>query len=107
MRADGKTPRTSRRFVGWVLWPALLPIASPAASGPGAADPPQALFKDLFVAVQTAQIYADGKAFPDAVPNEAPEEILRQYHAEGPDSPPALERFVETHFALPAPIDAA
>jgi alpha,alpha-trehalase len=107
MWADGKTPRTSRRFIGWLLWPALLPIASAPVSASGAADPPQALFKDLFIAVQSAQIYADGKAFPDAVPNEAPEEILRQYHAEGPDSPLALQRFVEAHFTLPAPVDAA
>ncbi len=111
MRADGKTPRTIRRFVGWVLWPALLPIAfasaSAAASAPSAADPPQVLFKDLFIAVQSAQIYPDGKAFPDAVPKEAPEEILRQYHAEAPESPRALARFVEAHFSLPAPVDAA
>jgi alpha,alpha-trehalase len=107
MWADGKTPRTSRRLIGRVLWPALLPIAfasaSVAASAPGAGDPPQALFKDLFIAVQSAQIYADSKAFPDAVPKEAPEEILRQYHAEAPASPLELERFVEAHFTLPAP----
>jgi alpha,alpha-trehalase len=118
MWADGKIPRTRRRFVGWVLWPALLPSAfapafaaasalGAAASDPGAVDPPQALFKDLFIAVQSAQIYADGKAFPDAVPKETPQQILRQYHAEKPDSPLALERFVEAHFALPTPIDAA
>jgi hypothetical protein len=54
LTADRKIPRTSHRFVGWVLWPALLPIAfAPvfAASAPGAADPPQVLFKDLFIAV--------------------------------------------------------
>jgi alpha,alpha-trehalase len=107
MWADGKTPRTTRRFVGWVLWPALLPIAAAAASDPGAADPPQTLFKDLFIAVQSAQIYADGKAFPDAIPQAAPDEILRQYHAEAPDSPLALEHFVAAHFTLPAPVDAA
>ncbi len=104
---DGKTPRTCRRRAGWVRCAALLPIAFAAASASDAADPPQALFKDLFIAVQTAQIYADGKAFPDAVPNAAPDEILRQYHAEHPDSPPALKRFVEAHFTLPAPLDAA
>src|ERR1700684_949475 len=60
MWADGKTPRTSRRFIGWLLWPALLLIASAPVSASGAADPPQALFKDLFIAVQSAQIYADG-----------------------------------------------
>ena len=34
------------------------------------------LFKDLFVAVQTAAIYQDGKAFPDATPSAGPDDIL-------------------------------
>src|SRR5258707_1842758 len=79
LRATG----TGHRGVGWALWLALLPIAStrPLTSG-AALDPPQALFKDLFIAVQTAQIYPDGKAFPDAIPNASPNDILKQYHAE-------------------------
>ena len=67
-------------------------------------DPPQVLFKDLFGAVQGAQIFADGKAFPDAVPNAAPQDILRQYHDGRPASPAALKDFVAAHFALPAEI---
>src|SRR5580692_8387288 len=89
----------------WALSLALLPIASAlpltATSAPDRApDPPQVLFKDLFVAVQSAQIY-DGKAFADAVPKSAPVEILKLYHAERPDSPAALKRFVEAHFIVP------
>lgn len=72
-----------------------------------AEDPPQVLFKDLFVAVQGAQLFADGKAFPDAVPNGAPADILRQYHAERPASPAALRDFVEAHFTLPSEIAGA
>lgn len=90
------------------LWLALLPIASTqprTSSAP--ADPPQVLFKDLFIAVQTAQIYPDGKAFPDAIPNSAPNDILKRYHAEQPDSPAALKRFVEAHFALPSEVTGA
>jgi len=103
---DSKTPRAGR--VGRAFWTALLAIASaPTSAWSADVDPPQALFKDLFIAVQSAQIYADGKAFPDAVPNAAPDEILKQYHAGQPDSPLALQRFVEAHFVLPAPIDAA
>jgi alpha,alpha-trehalase len=91
------------RIAGWTLGLVLLPIASALTRTPATVpDPPQVLFKDLFSAVQTAQIYADGKAFPDAVPTEAPAEILRQYHAERPESPAALEHFVAAHFALPA-----
>ena len=70
----------------------------PAAEYPA---PPQVLFQDLFAAVQTEAIYQDGKAFADAVPNEAPPVILAQYHAAHPQSPAALARFVEGHFALP------
>ena len=79
----------------------LLPIASRQAPEAEYPDPPQVLFKDLFVAVQTAEIYQDGKAFADAVPNASPDAILAQYHASRPDSPQALKRFVEAHFALP------
>jgi alpha,alpha-trehalase len=105
-RLPGKA--TVRRGAGWALWLALLPIAStrPLTSG-AALDPPQALFKDLFIAVQTAQIYPDGKAFPDAIPDAPPNDILKQYHAERPDSPAALQHFVEAHFALPAEVAGA
>src|ERR1700679_2001079 len=91
----------------WTLSLALMPIGSAlpltATSAP-VPDPPQVLFKDLFVAVQSAQIYGDGKAFPDAVPKSAPGEILKLYHDEKPDSPAALKRFVEAHFILPSEI---
>jgi alpha,alpha-trehalase len=82
---------------------ALLPIATsqpaPAAAYP---DPPQVLFKDLFVAVQSAAIYPDGKTFADATPNAAPAGLLAQYHALRPQSPEALRRFTDAHFTLPA-----
>ncbi len=89
---------------------ALLPIAltQPGMTQiAGNPDPPQQLFKDLFVAVQTAPLYADGKVFADAVPNAAPNDILAQYHARHPESPRALKRFVEEHFTLPPEIIAA
>jgi alpha,alpha-trehalase len=87
---------------------ALLPIAStrPFASG-ASPEPPQVLFKDLFIAVQDAQIYPDSKAFPDALPNAAPTDILKQFHAEQPDSPAALKQFVEAHFILPSDVTGA
>jgi len=77
---------------------ATQPTPAPPAAYP---DPPQVLFKDLFVAVQTEAIYQDGKAFPDAAPNAPPDEILARYHAARPDSPAALKQFVEAHFSLP------
>ncbi len=83
---------------------ALLPFASAqSVSAPIAAYPesPQRLFGDLFAAVQSAQLYADSKVFPDATPDAAPPEIMGQYHALHPDSPQALKGFVEAHFTLP------
>jgi len=59
------------------------------------------------VAVQSARIFADGKAFPDAVPNAAPREILAAYHAAHPASRQALERFVAAHFVLPSLVATA
>ena len=96
------------RAFGWAMWLALLPLGSSLADATNPApDPPQVLFKDLFVAVQSEQIYGDGKAFPDAAPKSAPAEILKLYHAEKPDSPAALKRFVEAHFIVPSQIGAA
>lgn len=79
------------------LHPGLPPVPSP----------PHVLFKDLFVAVQTAAIYPDGKTFVDAVPDAPPSAILRDYRAQRPSSPDALKRFVEAHFVLPAQVTAA
>ena len=97
---------SERRRRGWlaVLVSALLPaamgqpITAPASAYP---EPPQALFKDLFAAVQTTPIFADSKEFPDAIPKAAPDEILGQYHASRPYSPQTLRTFVEAHFVLP------
>jgi alpha,alpha-trehalase len=69
-------------------------------------DPPQVLFKELFVAVQTAPLYADGKLFADAVARAAPADILAQYRAIQPGSTDALKRFVEERFTLPAAVTA-
>jgi alpha,alpha-trehalase len=95
--------RMRRDGLGLALWLVLLPVTVPHARAPEAAsqESPQQLFKDLFIAVQTTPIFADGKAFPDAVPKEPPEDILAQYHASRPDSPQSLAGFVEAHFALP------
>ena len=85
------------------LWGAFLPAQSRTPKdNAGIPEPPQVLFKDLFVAVQAGRLYADGKAFPDAIPHSAPADILAQYHAQHPQSREALQRFVESHFTLPS-----
>jgi alpha,alpha-trehalase len=88
----------------------LLPavMARPgAALEPVAPASPQRLFKDLFIAVQSAAIYPDGKTFADAVPGAAPDDILAQYHAARPHSPEQLRGFIEAHFSLPSQLGAA
>jgi len=64
--------------------------------------PPETLFADLFIAVQTGNVFSDSKTFVDAVPDAAPDAILAAYHASRPHSPEQLRAFVEHHFALPS-----
>ena len=104
-RARAATPR---RRSALAVCLALLPIVSVQSRSPEAPeDPPQVLFGDLFIAVQTAQTFPDGKAFADAVPQADPGEILKEYQAERPDSAAALKRFVEAHFVMPSPVVGA
>ena len=83
----------------------LCPLAATQSRAPSAApypDPPQVLFGDLFVAVQSAALYPDGKTFVDAVPKADPAAILARYHTAHPDSPEALRSFVSENFSLPS-----
>jgi alpha,alpha-trehalase len=79
-------------------------IAAPAATA-AAAQPfvptPAQLFGPLFVRVQMAALFADGKEFPDAVPKAPPTVILQRYRTAAPHSRAALRRFVESNFSLP------
>jgi alpha,alpha-trehalase len=70
-------------------------------SGTSHPAPPQAVFQELFVAVQSARIFPDGKTFADAVPKESPERILAAYRREPPRSDEALKNFIDAHFTLP------
>ena len=68
---------------------------------------PHDLFEELFVAVQTSGIFADGKVFVDAVPLSSPATILGQFRMERPDGPAALKSFVQAHFELPTEVSTA
>jgi alpha,alpha-trehalase len=81
----------------WVNALCLLGGVAAAATPP---QSPQVEFQDLFAAVAGADIFTDSKTFADAVPREAPAEILRQYHAQRPTAPEALRHFVGEHFKL-------
>jgi alpha,alpha-trehalase len=98
-----------RRLTGVGLCLILLPAASlqpqpiTAATIP---ESPQVLFKDLFTAVQSAQLFADSKTFADAVPKAAPPKILARYRDVNPVSREALKSFVAANFLLPAEASA-
>jgi alpha,alpha-trehalase len=92
--------RFSQRAIGLLIAQLLIaPVGSQSLRV--ALDPPQVLFKDLFIAVQAGQIFPDSKEFPDAVPGSRPEQILEQYHLQRPSSPASLKDFVAAHFSLP------
>ncbi|HDR9833960.1 TPA: alpha,alpha-trehalase TreA [Burkholderia multivorans] len=81
--------------------------ASSAATVPNATaatllPPPSQLYGDLFVAVQTAQLYPDQKTFVDATPDTDPATIMQLYQQQ--KSPPgfSLKAFVDQHFTPPA-----
>lgn len=65
---------------------------------------PQDLWQELFVRVQSARLYPDGKTFADAVPKEAPQAILAAYRAAPPADAASLRDFVAAHFELPDPV---
>ncbi len=77
----------------------------PATAAPLPASP-RALFKDLFDAVQQAQVFADSKTFADAVPKLPPPQILALFHAAKPRSREALRAFVAENFTLPEQVAA-
>jgi alpha,alpha-trehalase len=83
------------------------PEASPSAAASAYPKTPHELFDGLFVAVQMAALYADGKAFPDAIPKSSPETILADYSRLQAKAPDALKAFVAGHFDLPSERDAA
>ncbi|HTP39318.1 MAG TPA: alpha,alpha-trehalase TreF [Steroidobacteraceae bacterium] len=68
---------------------------------------PQAEFKELFTAVQSAGLFADSKVFADAVPLASPDTILQRYRAQRPQDQRALADFVAANFSLPADATAA
>jgi alpha,alpha-trehalase len=64
---------------------------------------PQIQFGDLFIAVQSAQVFPDSKTFADAVPKSSPSAILARYHAaKKPLSKQALSEFVSENFVVPS-----
>lgn len=99
-RARSRSARSRTAWLLLTLVASLLALARPLPESAWPA-PPQALYPDLFRAVQEARIYSDQKAFADAVPRGQPAEILAQFHARHPRSRGELKAFVQSHFILP------
>ncbi|HKI15015.1 MAG TPA: alpha,alpha-trehalase TreF [Roseiarcus sp.] len=92
----------NRRTCLALIAPFLL-IAHPARAFERPA-PPRVLFEDLYADVELEHIFPDSKEFADATPKSPPSEILALYHAQKPNSPEGLRRFVLAHFELPADV---
>ena len=106
-RAGRCSCRLAWAFAVLIAW--LNVFGVPGVTAQQYPDPPQVVFRDLFIEVEMEQIFPDSKEFADAVPKSSPPEILRLYHSDRPQSQADLKRFVERHFDLPekaAPVAA-
>jgi alpha,alpha-trehalase len=83
----------------WQLSAAFAFAATCAAAEPMS---PDKLYAELFVDVQSAQVYPDQKTFVDATPRDDPAAILASYRAERSEPGFSLKSFVDAHFAPPA-----
>lgn len=83
---------------GDLLAAAPVHAVAPAHS---AAATPHELYGELFVAVQMARVFDDGKSFVDASPKAAPALIRARFEAERRLPGFSLPDFVHAHFALP------
>lgn len=63
---------------------------------------PDILYGDLFVAVQTAQIFSDQKTFVDSTPKENPTTIVQLYETQKSQPGFSLLAFVNQYFTPPA-----
>lgn len=94
--------RRAANVVAWLAFgfaaaPALADVAVGAALPPS----PDKLYGDLFVAVQTAQVYPDQKTFVDALPKAAPAVIVQAYQVQRSVPGFSLKAFVDQYFTPP------
>src|SRR5450432_2783530 len=104
-----RMPLPVRRMLVGLLacaWFCVAPTHPCRAGATPYPDPPQALFANVFVAIQQASVYADGKLFADAVPKETPATIRSRYRLEQPTTKADLRAFADTYFVLPSADEA-
>jgi alpha,alpha-trehalase len=97
-----KTMRRAIALSGFMLFAGFARVASADTQIGGLPPPPDQLYGDLFVAVQTAQIYPDQKTFVDATPNADPATIVQLYDAHKNDAGFSLADFVNKYFTPPS-----
>nr|WP_281273172.1 alpha,alpha-trehalase TreA [Trinickia fusca] len=90
------------RLAAALLFAGLIAAQACHADAPTLPPPPSQLYGDLFVAVQTQQIFDDQKTFVDAVPNSAPATIVQQYERQKNLPDFDLKAFVLANFTLPS-----
>lgn len=101
-----RPPATIRRRAAALIAALVLSVGL-AGAGLARADalanlpPPSELYGDLFVAVQTQQIFEDQKTFVDADPKDDPATILQLYEQQKNQPNFNLKRFVLANFTLP------
>lgn len=68
---------------------------------------PSQLLGELYADVASAGLFADSKTFADAVPREAPAQLLARYRRERTSPEFALDRFVKDNFQFEGAVEPA
>lgn len=94
--------RRAANVAAWLAFGlAALPVLADVGVGAALPPSPDKLYGDLFVAVQTAQVYPDQKTFVDALPKAAPAVIVQAYQAQKNAPGFSLKAFVDQYFTPP------
>ena len=80
---------------------AAAPIHATAPAAYRTAATPHELYGELFIEVQMARVFGDGKSFVDARPKSAPALIRARFEVERRGPGFSLADFVHAHFVLP------
>jgi alpha,alpha-trehalase len=84
-------------FCAWALLWLGTALAAPAPEP----QPPSVIYGELFDTVQRQQVFPDSKTFADAVPREAPGNIMAAWEREHRAADFDLRDFVARHFTVP------
>ncbi len=93
--------RISERHPAYSTNPARVQVPGAPGAPPSDHCTPADRYQELFVAVQSQQIFEDSKTFVDCGPIGEPEDILAAYRAEHAQPDFDLARFVAQHFTAP------